>query len=1256
MLKVIATILMLTFMIQLVPFSAIAVEDELPEEFRPENVINQISTDGTTEESSEAKEIVSEETAKRSENEKHFKLEDGSFVIAQYPDAVHYEDENGNWIDIDNTLIAEEAADANDFDGYTNKDNDFNVKLAEDGKDQLLRIEEDDFSISMKLDEEDTTQSIIAVENNDSVATVTDDMSVEEKNEQVMQLDKLTSKAEYSDILPGVDIEYTVQSNGIKEYIVVNERQDEYEFSFELELGNLVVRENEDGSISLMADDGEEMYIIPAPYMFDANEQFSNAVNYSITSKDDGKYILTATADSEWINNDKTILPVKIDPTITKKQTSSTIMDTFASSANADSKYHRETSIVVGTNTGTYGTTKAFINWDIPISLDESYVISSAKLMLTLISTNGINCPVIETREILSSWSESSITWNNLPIVSDKILEYVSTDSTALNTVVEFDITKPVIDGFNTGNNLGITLKVLNENQQGSMATFASSASSNNKPTIEVYYRDQRGPNPNYSYMPIECGSYGTAYINMYNGDVTYIHDTYTSSSGKIKVDHVYNSYLNDLPTSNHYDEYTHYNNDIYVGQYWKITGEESIIPITEQEYYGDYTGDMTTYSNNIDGQYFAYNDSLGNSILLSPNESYLNHYTDSENLGYDLIITSTDGVASGYSLTKYETNSAIESKTFKIIETTVNGITRAKGYLTSSTDYSSGEEVITQYFYDNMNIGYPGQLDAIKNKSERSSTSLNYEEDGALKSIGTGSNAINFTYNTSASNHKQLYSIDDPIKGTTYFSYFPNGKIRTITAGDGSKLTFKYETYNERISSIDWIPTGSTKAITIKFYFNHLSSSVHYDGISDTTDTTSIHNTYDLIVNYYFDNNGTCTSVSTESPKLGKGEKTNSSGLRGFNIGAINSPNMEPTWYADDEPHIIASENFDFGTNISEMYAENGDHNTIALSTDAHIGNFSYEITINSPSASIRRNAHLMKEIVLPAGEHIFTAYIKCENGIALSEIDDEGNETNVPGTIFLKNGNSATSVKSEEIQTTTGWKKLSINFNTTIEGTERLYIMFENGTGTVLIDDVTIDGKSIVWPLFVDNCVSSGFENNDITWERTSSYPDFKYATNTSYYENNSTTVEVNSENVLFGERSLVIDGEINKEKSVYYTHYVNHGNMPENGFVLSGWGKLDNPHYDVASDYGFELFAYYVYYVKTADNSIEMRTTSTAIPFNPYTSDWQYVSQTLSLPEAGDGESITSVYSVTFGMLNKNNTGIAYFDNITLTPATN
>ena len=61
-------------------------------------------TEGAAQQSGGEPYIIGENTAKRTENEKHFYLSDGSMVAALYDTPVHYKDENGNYEPIDNSF------------------------------------------------------------------------------------------------------------------------------------------------------------------------------------------------------------------------------------------------------------------------------------------------------------------------------------------------------------------------------------------------------------------------------------------------------------------------------------------------------------------------------------------------------------------------------------------------------------------------------------------------------------------------------------------------------------------------------------------------------------------------------------------------------------------------------------------------------------------------------------------------------------------------------------------------------------------------------------------------------------------------------------------------------------------------------------------------------------------------------------------------------------------------------------------------
>ena len=60
----------------------------------------------------------------------------------------------------------------------------------------------------------------------------------------------------------------------------------------------------------------EKEFEIPAPYMYDSTGEVSDEVYYEVEPTSDGKYVFSVIADSSWINDNKRVLPVTIDPQI----------------------------------------------------------------------------------------------------------------------------------------------------------------------------------------------------------------------------------------------------------------------------------------------------------------------------------------------------------------------------------------------------------------------------------------------------------------------------------------------------------------------------------------------------------------------------------------------------------------------------------------------------------------------------------------------------------------------------------------------------------------------------------------------------------------------------------------------------------------------------------------------------------------------------------------------------------------------------
>lgn len=95
----------------------------------PKNADDEIVTyNGQEAEPYEVGNILSEISEKREEYSKQFRLDDGSYMAVSYDQPVHFKDNEGKWIEYDNSLIEEKSSSATSdqiaSDEYTNKRSD----------------------------------------------------------------------------------------------------------------------------------------------------------------------------------------------------------------------------------------------------------------------------------------------------------------------------------------------------------------------------------------------------------------------------------------------------------------------------------------------------------------------------------------------------------------------------------------------------------------------------------------------------------------------------------------------------------------------------------------------------------------------------------------------------------------------------------------------------------------------------------------------------------------------------------------------------------------------------------------------------------------------------------------------------------------------------------------------------------------------------------------------------------------------------
>jgi len=153
----------------------------------------------------QVRERIGEIESMRERNKKFFLNSDQTITVEIHGNSLHYKN-NGRWKNIDNTIIEDEAVQELPL---RNKANEFSVRFARNfsGNNPLVSIKKDQHTLTMiplhafstTAEEGSTPSSII-----------------------------------YKNIYPEVDFEYTVDSDWVKEDIILNTYTGQNSFSFEL--------------------------------------------------------------------------------------------------------------------------------------------------------------------------------------------------------------------------------------------------------------------------------------------------------------------------------------------------------------------------------------------------------------------------------------------------------------------------------------------------------------------------------------------------------------------------------------------------------------------------------------------------------------------------------------------------------------------------------------------------------------------------------------------------------------------------------------------------------------------------------------------------------------------------------------------------------------------------------------------------------------------------------------------------------------
>jgi len=1207
---------------------------------------------------------VEELEEKRTADSKHFLMSDQTVKAIIYNEPVHYL-ENGTWKDIDNTLEYEKAAESDDVNGYKTKSGPFDVKFAKKANSsKLVTIKQDKYSLSWDLKNKSKVSSLM---NNAEI------VKQKTSNDDVIEASVANTSqiVNYNNITDNTDLQYVVNGNGLKENIIVNDKSDEYKYSFEIKAVNLTLELQEDNSIIASAGDtGEIIYKIPSMYMIDKSGAYSDDVSVSLSQKNKNKYTIEITANSQWINSEERLFPVIIDPQITTQQIKKNIYSTYVESGHSTTNHNGEIQMMVGKDSSGAGKCRGFVKFTLP-SLNKGDMVIDATMYLVQHYADyyASTTPDAQVNAYMVSqaWQEGTVTWANQPSYTSVALDYdfiKKSDTKAMWK--EWNITKAVKQWYEgTSSNYGIMLRSTLENVSAlaDSCIYAyyyteSGATSTAYPMIAISYRNNKGIESYWTYTTASVGSAGTASVNDYTGNLVYELPILSSNSeiAPLTLTGIFNNYC----ANEKYVTGKNYSARTTIGRGFRLNIQQTVLPSSLYGLSGDaaknypyvYTdGDGTEHymKKETENNKTVYKDEdgLGIKLSLEPDKTATYQITDKAgndyyfnikgNLGFwedtngnrvtvtykgastaDNIETRTrishitDGAGHNYNLTYYTASDGTESDYIKTITDNAGRVitfTTSLGLL-REIRYSDGTKTQIKYkFESDNNEGSEGLIDYI---------------------VSSDGYQIGFNY-TSKALGRRVKTIKENGATNKNHTAFSAGQI----------ITFDRSSYN----------TTVIRSAGLDGYHYTENSSKGNDDIITTLQFDNMGRTVSQQIKYgsgeeISANSYNYTTSATDKSTLGSKNKIDVNGAVGKNVtNLLNGGNAES---ASDWAQVTANSN---GYSAEEYVTSNtvymgrlsmAIHNSSVGTGD---GNSYYrQITYNvNPGKKYTLSAYVRTHNVNPkSSAALCGAYLQ----LAAYGVNSSG------ASVHKGSAYSETLTSTTDPQINNGWRRISTTITAPSDTKQlRVYLCLRNATGYAYYDSIQLEEAASENDY--NMLENSSFENY------SSGLPTKWTALNTEYTTNSSGGVVngVTPDYKKSGKYSVRINGEANRAKGFSQTIAIS--DSTEDTYILSGWayGYPINSTFYTRNNKNTALFEIavkvnYDCYDKSTGKTTSVSQYKNSAKFNASITGWQYSSSTIVVkyknPQSGKTYTPKSILVVPRFAYQTN---FACFDNLML-----
>lgn len=490
--RIMAVLLCITMLFSSVPAMALTESSSSAGELPDTDMTEKAEENLSLEETLVIEDGVSEENAVMDESTADsttFHLGGGKKMIIFHSQDVRYEDDTGELRDYDPSLVKldsdEETADGDSLDGYKfeNRSGDIKHYLPKKLDIQTPVVTENGrYSISMA-----------------PIDTSVADCEAVRVSEEILtpyeQIEEKKTTAVYGNEDTGCRYEYTSLSQGIKETVILEERPESNVFRFEIRTEGMTAELDETQNVILLNDltTDKTVATIDRPFMNDASgEAYSEDLVYALEKTGKEEYLLTLTVSEAYLSDEERMYPVTIDPTATWKGNED-FLDVYVISGSTygDINFYDSDIRLMASGKGSYGTYRTYIKLPgIKSTLEDKYVDSA---YLTVYESGDCDAgQTITINRAYSSWTASTLTWNNKPSYYAAVVNRFTTKGTQYKAH-KISVRTMIRNMLNDTNNSNYGIVLRNTTDSPGYAEFYGSRTtlSSYRPKLVVTYYDK---------------------------------------------------------------------------------------------------------------------------------------------------------------------------------------------------------------------------------------------------------------------------------------------------------------------------------------------------------------------------------------------------------------------------------------------------------------------------------------------------------------------------------------------------------------------------------------------------------------------------------------------------------------------------------------------------------------------------------------------------------------------------------------------